>query len=281
MADAYVNQAATDFSQLVWSQALLWPLRDELVFDAVATQRSTTENMRGKSVTFTFPNDIAVQTADLDEVVNPDAITMTDSTVNIALKEKGATMISTALARATGFVDLDEVLLNLVGFNAGSSLDTIAATALTAGSNKQYQETLANDAALTSAKTLTTKTLEQAKANLRRNNVGKINGNYWLFLHPNQLLDLRLESGVVSWRQPREQGGLNGYELVNGMEGEWAGFNLITTNREPFTADAGSGGTVMSTRPLHLVLTVLQRRTAMLLASDLTRRSSSVFQLTR
>lgn len=245
MADAYINQAATDLSQVVWSKALQFPLRDELVFDAVATPRSTTESgTRGKSVTVIFPDDLAVATTELNEVTNPDSVTISDTTLNFPLKEQGNTVKTTALARHTGMVPVQDVALNLLGFNAGSSLDTIAATALAASTNVLYQESLANNAAITAAKTLTTKTLEIAKTKLRTRNVGKINSEYWLYAHPYQILDLRLETGAGSWRAPREGGGLNGYELVSGDEGGWAGFRIISTNRDPMTADVGASSTV-------------------------------------
>jgi N4-gp56 family major capsid protein len=246
MADAYTNQAATDFAQLIWSKSLYWPLRDELVFDAVAEKKSTTEGgTRGKSVSFLFPNDLAVATATLDEVITPDSVAMSDTTVNIPLEEKGNVVKTTALARATGAIDVDMAAVNVIAFNAGSSLDTLAATALAASTNVQYQESLANNAALTTSKTMTTKTLEQAAATFRVRNVPRINGTYWMFMHPYQVLDLRVESGAGGFRYARENSGAGIGELKNGnIEGEWAGWTIVSSNREPFTADVGTPGTV-------------------------------------
>lgn len=245
MADVYTSQSSTGFSQNVWSRAIIWPYRDENVFDSIATTRSTTEGgTRGKGVTHTFINDLALATTPIDEIVGPEAITFSTSTKTFGLEEYALTVKSTALARTTGFVDLDAAIANLVGQNAGASMDTVAATTLASTTNIQRANGRATNAAITAADTITTEDLEILYTQMSVNNVPKINGNYVLFLHPYQLHDLRLEVGPGGWREPRENGSAPATDLMNRTEGIWAGFRLITSNRSPFTANIGQGSTV-------------------------------------
>lgn len=253
MPDAYTSQASTGFSQNVYSKAIIWPFRDENVFDAIATTRSTTEGgFRGKGVTHTFINDLPLATTPIDEIVGPDAVTFSTSTKTFGLEEYANTMKSTALARTTGFVDLDAALANLIGQNAGASMDVIAATALAGTTNIQRANGRTTNVGVTATDVLTTKELEIAYTELDAANVAKVNGNYWLIAHPYQVHDLRQEVGAGGWREAREQGGNDFTALTNRTVGQWAGFNIVTSNRTPLTLNAGAGATVDIFRALAL-----------------------------
>lgn len=246
MPDAYTNQAATGFSQTVWSKALIWPYRDENLFDNFASTKSTTEGgTRGKTVTMTYMNDLALATTPIDEIVGPDAVTFTSTTKTFGLLEYANTMKSTALARTTGFVDLDEVLLNEIGQNAAASMDTLAVQALDTSTQVQYANGKAADN-LAAGDVLTTKELEIANMELRKRNVPKLGGNYVLVAHPYQVLDLRLEQGARTWSNPRQEGSMGSDELINGYEGNWAGFRIMSSNRGTVKVNASpTGGTAV------------------------------------
>lgn len=245
MPDVYTTQSSSAISKALWSKAIQFPYRDELHFDQIANAKSITEGgFRGKSVTWTYVNDLALATTPIDEIVGPDAVTYTTSTKTVELAEYANTTKSTALARTTGFVDVDQILVNIVGFNAGASIDSIVATELMTSANIQRANNRANNGAITATDVLTTKELEIAHTEMTAANVPKINGYYNLYVHPYQLFDLRTETGAMGWRQLPEQSGVGSDQLINGTVGEWAGFRVIVANRAPMVANTGSGGTV-------------------------------------
>lgn len=247
MPDAYTSQTAIgSMAQAVWSKAIQWPYRDQLHFDGIADARSTTESgTRGKTVSFIYPADLALATTAIDEVVGPDAVTFTQATQTVALAEYANTMKSTALARTTGWVALDQILANLIGYNAGASIDTIAVTAaVLPTSNIQRANGRATTGAITSTDVLTTAELQIAATELEKANVPTIGGWYNLYAHPYQVFDLRSATGAGTWRQPKENGSDNASALENHTIGYWEGFRIISANREPMTADVGAGSTV-------------------------------------
>lgn len=246
MADVLTSQSSLGtLVQNVWSRAILWPYRDEAVFETVATARSTTESgMRGKGVTHTFINDLPISTTPINEVTGPDAITFTTSTKTFGLEEYATTMTSTLLARATGWIDLDAAMANLIGFNAGATMDTIACATLATTGNIQRANNRATIGAITATDVLTAQELEIAYTQLDALNVPKINGHYVLFAHPYQIHDLRLQTGAGSWRQPQENGSESDAALRARTTGMWAGFQIVSSNRSPLVANSGSPSTV-------------------------------------
>src|SRR4051794_10811896 len=123
--------ASLDFDQTMWDQKAYFSLRPQLHFDQFADVKSTTAAPTdGAALTFTIVTDMAVATASINESVDIDAVALADTQVTLTLAEKGNAVSTTFRARATGFIDLDPVVANAVGFNAGSSLDILARTAL-------------------------------------------------------------------------------------------------------------------------------------------------------
>lgn len=242
MADAIYNQSATGFSQQLWNTAIFWPYREDNVFDAVAVAKSTTYGgTRGKSVTHTFVNDLPLATTPIDEIIGPDSVVPTSSTKTFTLKEYAQTMRTTALARTTGFVDLDSAVVNWIGTNAGQSMDALAATALNASTNIQYANGKSANSGILATDVLTTNELEIAATELRVQSVPKINGFYNLYAHPYQIHDLRQDA---KWRDARTVGGNDFESLRQRVVGYWADFRIIETTREPFAANVGSPSTV-------------------------------------
>jgi hypothetical protein len=77
-------------------------------------------------------------TATLTETSDVTAIAMADSQVSITLAEYGSAVNTTAKLRGTSFLDVDAVAANLIGYNAGSSIDTVVANVLKAATNVIY-----------------------------------------------------------------------------------------------------------------------------------------------
>jgi len=212
-----------------------------LYFDAVADVKPSNQSMPGATVQFTIQSDLAIASTTLSESVDVSAVAMSDSVVTLTLGEYGNAVITTALLRGTSFVDIDEIAANVVGYNAGISLDTLAVNVLKAGTNVNYQGTVPARNQLTPANTLAAADVRAAVAALRRGNVPTVDGYYISFIHPDASYDLRGQTGAATWNEPHAYNLPD--QIWNGELGSFAGCRFIETPRAPIFADAGSSTT--------------------------------------
>lgn len=216
-------------------------LRPELYFDAVADVKPSNQSMPGATVIFTIQSDLAVASTPLTESVDVSAVALSDSTVSLTLTEYGNAAITTALLRGTSFVDIDEVAANVIGYNAGISIDTLAVNVLKAGTNVAYSGGAAGRTSLIPTNVLVSNDVRNATATLRRANVATIGGLYLAFIHPDTAYDLRGQTGAATWNEPHAYSAPD--QIWNGEMGSFNGFRFIETPRAPVFADAGSSTT--------------------------------------
>src|SRR5690242_13640460 len=122
---AYTRTADVDYDQAAYDRMAYFALRPELYFDGVADVQPTRQSMPGSSVVFTIQSDLAVASTALNESTDVTPVAMADTQVTITLAEYGNAVATTALLRGTSFIELDPIVANVVGFNAGVSIDTI------------------------------------------------------------------------------------------------------------------------------------------------------------
>lgn len=237
--------AALDWDQTAWELRAYYALRPELYYDAVADVQPTAQSMVGNAVKFVIQSDLATQSTSINESTDITPLVMADTTVTLTLAEYGAAILTSALLRGTSFVPLDPVVANVIGFNAGKSLDTIALGVLQAGTTVAYST--GTGPAPTSRNTvIPTNTFGAADARLARavlvrNNVPAIGGLYAGFMHPDVSYDFRGQTGSAAWRDPHtySQPG----EIWSGEIGAFEGIRFVETPRTPLFADAGSSTT--------------------------------------
>jgi len=248
MPDTYTGTAASSLDQAAYDLAIYYALRPELYFDPVATVRASNQSMPGTSVTFTIEADLApVTTTITNESTDVSAVAMSDSQVTVTLGEYGNAVITTALIRGTSFIPFDPIVANVVGYNAGLSIDTIARNVLAAGSNVYYQD--ATGGTTTTARntilptdTFSSKHARRAVAQLRGASVRPINGYYICYIHPDVSYDLRNETGTNTWTDPHAYSSPDG--IFQGEIGAFAGSRFVETPRAQVIADAGSSTTL-------------------------------------
>src|SRR5208282_4170594 len=115
---------AVHWDQTAWELRAYYALRPELYYDAVADVQPTNQSMVGNAVEFVIQSDLATQSSSINESTDITPLVLADSTVTLTLAEYGAAVLTSALLRGTSFVPLDPVVANVIGFNAGKSLDT-------------------------------------------------------------------------------------------------------------------------------------------------------------
>lgn len=251
---ALTLQATTDFAQTAYDLRAWYALRPELYFDQAADVGSTDESIRGKIVTFTILNELAIQSTALTDGTDVTPIAMGDSQVSITLTEYGAAIVTSAKMRGTTFIDIDPVVSNLIGFNAGISVNDVARAALDAGTNVMYGSGLGATAlgavtarsAVVAGTTIGTIDIRSARARLASMNAQRFGNLYNAFVHPDLVSDLMGEtigsSQIQGWTAAQVYSDPS--NILNGEIGSYQGFRWIETPTAPVYQGAGSASAV-------------------------------------
>jgi N4-gp56 family major capsid protein len=229
--------------QVAFDRIAYFALRSELLFDAVADVMPVAQAMPGSSVKFTIFNDLAEKTSTLTEDTDVTPVAMGDSQVEVTLAEYGNAVNTTAKLRGTSFLDVDSAAANLVGYNAGISVDGVIRDILAAGTNVVYG---GGGASTPSARVdlavddiITANDVRKVVAALRKANAVSFNGMYMGYIHPDVSYDLRRETGVASWRDPHVYVDVAG--IYNGEVGAFEGVRFIETPRAKIFEDTFNG----------------------------------------
>jgi len=251
---AITQVSSLSVSQTAYDRLAYFALRPELYFDQVADIMPTAQSMPGASVQFTIISDLAVASGTISETSDISPSTMSNSTVSVTLAEYGNAITTTAKLRGTSFIEIDPVVANVIGYNAGVSLDTVARNTLrdfnlANGSdywNGQGTGTWAYaSGAWTQSPTTTASTnnatgaaFAKQRTYLRSNNVASFGGFYAAYVHPDVVFDIQQDTGASGWRLPHvySQPG----EIWSGEMGAFEGFRFIETPRAPTWADTAS-----------------------------------------
>jgi len=233
--------------QVAFDRIAYFALRSELLFDAVADVMPVAQAMPGSSVKFTIFNDLAPVSSTLTEDTDVTPVAMSDSQVEVTLAEYGNAVNTTAKLRGTSFLDVDSAAANIVGYNAGISVDGVIRDVLSAGTNVIYggggSSTPSSRTTIQAEDIIEANDIRKIVAALRSANTVSFNGMYMSFIHPDVSYDLRRETGVASWRDPHVYVDVAG--IYNGEVGAFEGVRFIETPRAKIFENAsdGSGST--------------------------------------
>lgn len=243
---AITQASSLSVDQQAFDQIAYFALRSEMLFDAAADVQPVAQSMPGSSVTFTIFSELADATSTLSETVDLTPTTMADSQVSVTLAEYGNTVNTTAKLRGTSFLDVDAVAANLIGYNAGSSIDTVVANVLKAATNVVYggggSTTPTSNATVQAEDIIEANDIRIVTAQLRGAKAQSFNGMYMAFIHPDVSYDLRRETGAASWRDPHVYSNIG--PIYNGEIGAFEAVRFIETPRAPIDLTGGSASTV-------------------------------------
>ena len=244
MALTQASSLSTD--QAAYDRLAYFALRSELLFDQAADVQPTNQSMPGSSVIFTIFADLAEATSTLAETSDVTPVAMSDSQVTVTLAEYGNTINTTAKLRGTSFLDVDAAAANLIGYNAGDSIDKVVREVLAGGTNVAYGSGGASDPSsrvtVASEDIIEANDVRKQTAALRAANVATFNGYYMGYLHPDVSYDLRRETGNASWNAPHVN--VDTANIYNGEIGTFESVRFIETPRAKVFADAGASSTV-------------------------------------
>ena len=254
----------TTYVQAAYDRMAYFALRPELIFDQLADVKSVNQSMPGSSVTFTIQNDLVAAVTPLSEGTDVTTQTLSNSQITVSLAEYGSAVTTTAVIRGEAYVEIDPIVANVIGYNAGVSIDTVARNAI--GNGTQWKTptgaalastkatTVANVAALSSGGTASYNDILAAQKALRAQNVAPFGSYYAAVIHPDVAYDLQLTSSYLAphqYAQPAEIwageiGALNGFRFIETPRAEVL-FSPADDNVIPLTlSTAISAGTVTS-----------------------------------
>lgn len=226
-------------AQAAYDRMARFALRPELYFDNVADIKPTNQSMPGSSVTFPIVSDLPIASTPINESVDVTPQSVSESNVVVTLAEYGNAVLTTAKLRGESYVEIDPIIANVIGYNAGVSMDEVARDVLKAGTNVSYSGLATSRATVAATDVLKAADIRKAKARLRSQNVPNFNGFYTAYIHPNVAYDFTSETGSAAWRDPHtySQPG----EIWAGELGAFEGFRFIETPRSPVFNNDGSG----------------------------------------
>jgi N4-gp56 family major capsid protein len=200
-------------------------------------------------VIFTIFADLAAATSTLSETADLTPETMSDSQVTVTLAEYGNTVNTTAKLRGTSFLDVDATAANLIGYNAGISIDTVVQEVLAGGSNVSYGGGGSSDPSsrvtVGAEDIIEANDIRKQTAALRGANVATFNGYYMGYIHPDVSYDLRRETGNASWNAPHVA--VDTQNIYNGEIGTFESVRFIETPRAKVFANASNGTSTTGT----------------------------------
>jgi N4-gp56 family major capsid protein len=229
--------ASTGFDTVAYNLHMGFALRPELYFDDIASVKSTPTTHNGSSVQFPFLTEMAAQATPLTEGTEWTPVALADSNIPLTLVEYGNVVQYTSKWLATSYLPLIPPLANLLGFNAGISIDTVALGVLAAGSNVAYGGAATTRLTVAAGHVIDSQDVRLAYARLRGANVQRINGSYRAYIHPDVAYDLKAETGDIGWRMVHNQSVPQ--NILDGTIGRYEGFDFIDTPRTTLRPDSG------------------------------------------
>jgi len=278
---AYTQQSSVDVDQVAFDRIAYFALRSELLFDQAADVQPTAQAMPGSGVTFTIFNDLSAATSTLSETTDVTAVALSDSQVTVTLAEYGNAVITTAKLRGTSFLDVDSVAANVVGYNAGDSIDQVVRDVLAGGDNVIYagggSTTPSSRTTVQAEDIIEANDVRKVTAQLRKANAATFNGLYMGFIHPDVSYDLRKETGAASWRDPHVYQDTMG--IYNGEIGAFEGVRFIETPRAKVFENASDGSG--STGTIEVYCTHIMGRQALAKAHSIVDGNGAVPRIVR
>ena len=248
--------SSLSIDQVAFDRLAYFALRSELLFDQAADVQPVAQAMPGTGVTFTIFNDIAAATSTLNEVTDVTPTALSDSQVTVTLNEYGNAVVTTAKLRGTAFLDVDSAAANIIGYNAGDSIDQVVREVLAGGSNVAYatggatppssRVTMAVDDLLVA------NDIRKQVAALRGANVATFNGSYIGFIHPDVSYDFRSATDASAWRTPANYVDPTG--IYNGEIGLFESVRFIETPRAKVFTNAFNGAGATGTGDSYATL---------------------------
>ena len=220
-----------------YDRTLIENAEPELVHDQWAQTRDIPQN-GGKTIEFRKYDQLPKALTPLTEGVTPEGQEMKVTKLEATVKQYGGFVALSDLLILTAIDNNIVEASELIGSQAGRTLDTISREVMNAGTNVQYAEgRVASRAAITSDMKLTVKAVKMAVRFLKKQNAKRINGYFYGIINPDCSFDLTEDEKfveVVKYKTPEK--------IYNGEIGAIEGVRFVETTEAKIFAGAGASG---------------------------------------
>lgn len=246
------NTSSSDLSaemKVFYDKMLIKEAKANLVHDQFAVKKPIPKG-RGKTIEFRKLAPLAKADTPLVEGVTPNGKNLVVTTISATVDQYGDFIVYTDMLQMTSLDNLVVEGLEILGAQAGVTLDTVTRNAINAGTNvsyaSAYDSTTASETkcysryALTSANKLTVKEIKKAVTKLKKANAPKIDGSYVAIIHPCVSEDLQNDPEFIEahkYAVPEnlfegEIGKMGGVRFVESTEAKiFAGADLASDSR--------------------------------------------------
>jgi len=246
MVDAFTDVGSgtslgLNLVKTAYDKALDFQLRSQPMFrSAVQVRRISQLTQPGETVVFNLYNDLApLANSDLSETAAASARAVpSTSTVSVTIREFGDVVIPTWRLRTYSFADVDQGVAQIVGRTAADDVDARVRTALIAGTNVVYSNAGApvttggnsGTAQIDGTDLMSSKIVRYAIAKMRGKAGIPVKDNLFAaYFHPDQLHDLKAETGAAAWRDPHNYSAAG--NIWAGEVGAYEGAFFVETPR--------------------------------------------------
>lgn len=218
-----------------------------LVYSQFAQKRNIPKN-GGKTIEFRKFKPLSKATTPLTEGVTPDGQALDITSMTATVSQYGGYVRVTDLLDLTAIDPIVTETVDLIGDQAGRTVDTLVRDVLMAGTNVQYGDgSVTARASLTGGATsgnnyLTVDAVKRAVRALRQQNARPIDGYYIAIVHPDTAYDLMSDS---EWKEMNKYTQGNVDKLYKGEIGCVAGVRFIESTEAKIwkgTTDGGKDG---------------------------------------
>lgn len=220
-----------------YSDYLIDNAKPELVHSQFGQERAIPKG-KGKTVEFRRYEPLPKATTPLVEGVTPDGKKLSVKTVAATVKQYGDYVTISDMVTMTAIDNNITEATELLGAQAGVTVDSVVREVLNGGTNVQFAEgQVAVRNLLTAEHKLTVKAVKMAVRALKAKNAKKINGAFVGIIHPDVAFDL---TNDPEWKAPHQYQDTK--ELYEGEIGMIAGVRFVESTEAKKWAEAGKNG---------------------------------------
>lgn len=188
-----------------YDNVLLKNAEPELIHDQWAQTRNIPRN-GGKKIEFRRYDALPKATTPLTEGVTPSGKTLKVTAIEAEVKQYGDYVELSDMLILTAIDNNIVEASELIGSQAGRTLDTVSREYMAAGTNVQYAEgQVESRTEITADMKLTVKAVKMAVRALKSQNAKPVDGYYWGIIHPDCSFDLTSDerfTEVVKYKNP-------------------------------------------------------------------------------
>jgi len=242
---------STNLITAALDKAIGFELRSMPLHRGFVDKRPTDLTNPGEVVTWNKYTRLTPTTAELDEVVEPNATEVPKTTpVSATLKEYGRVVVPTLKLRTVTFADIDPGVARIVADDMADSLDVHVRTVMNAGTNRvsSDSEAVSTQATntLTTGDDISSAIVRYVTAKMRAASVVPWKDNlFGALIAPDVAHDLRAETGSGGWRYPHEY--TSNAEIWAGEIGTYEGAFFIESPRAFSDTDGATSHRVFRT----------------------------------